>query len=331
MSDGEKSFDATPARRARARREGNVPRANEFGANVAFAAAALATPFIIPMFQSVARQAVAHAAAGNSSEPFVLMLVCAGVVPLTAAAIAGIAAGIAQTGGLVVVAPSLKFERLSPVEGVKRMLSRETAMHAVRATIAFAVGSAAISFAVRDVIGAAIGASPLQTASAAFGASERVIACVAGLGIVLALFEWSAARRSWLKKLKMSFHELKRELREHDGDPQTRGRRRSLHRSLARGSLTKVKDAAFVVVNPTHVAIALAYAPPAIPVPVVLVRAADEMALRVRALAAEASIPTIEDVALARALFRDAHVGAAIPREHYIAVAEIVAALARAT
>jgi flagellar biosynthesis protein FlhB len=127
----------------------------------------------------------------------------------------------------------------------------------------------------------------------------------------------------------MNLHELKRELKENDGDPASRARRKALHRSVIRGAISKVKDAAFVVVNPTHVAVALDYRPPDVPVPVVLVRAADEMALRVRDAAAKAGVPVIENVSLARALFAQTQVGQAIPHDYYVAVAEIVAALIR--
>lgn len=127
----------------------------------------------------------------------------------------------------------------------------------------------------------------------------------------------------------MTLDEFKREAKEHDGDPAARGRRKTMHRNLLRGAVAKVKDAAFVVVNPTHLAVALEYRPPDVPVPVVLVCAAGESALRVRELAAAHRIPIIENVAIARALYRDAQAGEQIAPAHYVAIAEIVAALVR--
>jgi flagellar biosynthetic protein FlhB len=156
-------------------------------------------------------------------------------------------------------------------------------------------------------------------------------ACVvaASVGLVFAVAEYGAVRRSWLRKLRMSFDEFKREIKEQDGDPMTRSRRKSLHRSLLRGSLKRVRDAAFVVVNPTHVAVALEYRPPSVTVPVVLVRAADAVALQVRDLARERGIPIVENPPLARALFSGVAAGAPISPEHYAAVAEVVIALHR--
>jgi flagellar biosynthetic protein FlhB len=141
--------------------------------------------------------------------------------------------------------------------------------------------------------------------------------------------DYVLARRRWLRGMKMSFEELKRDAKENDGDPQTRARRKSAHRALARGAIGRTREASFVVVNPTHVAVAMRYAPPAIPVPEILVRAVDDAALRVRSIAREHGIPVVEDVALARLLYAEGESGRAIPPDAYVAVAQIVAALAR--
>jgi flagellar biosynthesis protein FlhB len=155
----------------------------------------------------------------------------------------------------------------------------------------------------------------MAVAAMAWSGAQHVVFAAASVGLVFAIVEYGAARRSWLTKLKMSLHEFKRELKENDGDPSTRARRKALHRNVLRGAIAKVKDAAFVVVNPTHVAVALEYRPPEVPVPVVLVRAAGEMALRVREEASRADVPVIENIALARALFSQAEVGEPIPHD----------------
>jgi flagellar biosynthetic protein FlhB len=127
----------------------------------------------------------------------------------------------------------------------------------------------------------------------------------------------------------MSVDDRKRESKEEEGDAAARGRRRALHRALLRGGIRRIKDAAFVVVNPSHVAVALEYEPPRVAVPRVLVRAADAAAIKVRAIAVSRRIPIVENVWLARALYRDCRPGEPIPQEHYVAVAEVVATLLR--
>ena len=141
---GEKSFDAPPSRIAKARREGNLPRAQEFGANLAFIFAALATIAIAAPFGALARAALVRAATEDSALSLGLAVVALGLVPMFVAALSGLGGGIVQNGGLVLVAPSLKFERLQPAEGIKRMLSREAATHGARAAVAFTLASVAM-------------------------------------------------------------------------------------------------------------------------------------------------------------------------------------------
>jgi flagellar biosynthesis protein FlhB len=168
-----------------------------------------------------------------------------------------------------------------------------------------------------------------EVSATAWTAAREVcgVACAVGFGFAIA--EYAAARNAWLRKLRMSFDERKREAKEEEGDAAARGRRRALHRSLVRSGVRRLKEAAFVVANPQHVAVALEYRPPAVPVPRVLVRAADAAAARVRELATGYRIPIVENVWLARALFRDGRIGEPIPQAHYVAVAEVVAALLR--
>lgn len=209
------------------------------------------------------------------------------------------------------------------------MCSRETFSHVARAGIAFVCCGAVLVPTLRAVVPAGMTNGVHAVASGAWSGTQRAVFSIVAVASVFAIAEYAVARTSWLKKLRMTFAEYKRELKEQDGDATMRGRRRSLHRSFVRGSLARVKDASFVVVNPTHVAVALEYRPPRVPVPTVLVRAADDGALRVRELAARHRVPVIEDIPLARALFADARVGEPIAQTHYVAVAEIVAALQR--
>jgi flagellar biosynthesis protein FlhB len=332
MSDAaEKHFDPTPARITKAKREGNVVRAQELSANLAFIAAAMATCAIVPFIAAIERHALELGASGNAAIAEIGFIFALALVPLAAAALAGTAAAIWQSGGLFAVAVVPRFERMNPAEGCKRMISRETATHALRALAAFLLASAAMAPVLSRLAAASLyGLSVSATASIGWSGAQRAVAVSAGIGLAFALAEFAVARRLWLQRLRMSFEEFKREIKEHDGDPQTRSRRKALHRDLLRGALTDVKKAAFVVVNPTHVSVALEYRPPEVPVPTVLVRAVDAIALRAREIAAEHRVPVIENVALARALFADCRVGDPIPYVHYVAVAEIVAALVRA-
>jgi flagellar biosynthesis protein FlhB len=327
--DSEKAFEATPRRIDKARREGNVARSNELAANCSFAAAGAAVVATAAPFAAVAAGVLARCATLREAPQWPLILVVA-LLPVACASSAGVLAGLFQNGGLALVPVAVKIERLNPMEGLRRILSRETLSHSLRAAMAFACATLAMSPVLIESASATMRSPTFFAAAAHAWSSAQHVAIAAGaVGLLFSIAEYGAARRSWLRKLRMSFEERKRELKEEEGDGIARGRRRSLHRALLRGGVGRVREADFVVVNPQHVAVALAYRPPRIAVPEVLVRAVESAAMRVRELAASHRIPVVEDAALARALYRDGRAGEPIPHVHYVAVAAVVAALMR--
>jgi flagellar biosynthesis protein FlhB len=329
--DGEKAFDPTPQRIARAKREGDIARSAELAANLAFGAAAMTVAGIAPWIAAATSSGLVDAAAGRVPWLAGGAALASALVPMTCAAAGAVGASVLQAGGFHAGSLTMQLARPDPVNGIKRSVSRDTAAHAVRACAAFFVASLAMLPAFFAAASQLVPASALATAAAAaWHACERIAFVAATAGSLFAIAEYAAARGAWLRKLRMSFGERKRESKEQEGDPFARGRRRALHRSLSHGAVAAVKDASFVVVNPVHVAIALAYRPPDVPVPRVLVRAAGEAALRVRALATARGIAVVENAPLARALYRDVRVGHYIARAHFVAVAEIVVALRRA-
>jgi flagellar biosynthesis protein FlhB len=330
MAD-EKQFEASQSRIERAKREGDVARSQELGNVAAFAAALLATPAVVPPLGNAAQRLIQSAAAGCADTGALGLAAGLMLVPIAAAACAAAGANVVQSGGLRLSAIAIKFERVAPNENFKRMFSREAAITAARATIAFLCASAAIVPAFVAIYAAALHAEGLgAVASAAWHGALHAAAVACVIGGVFAGADYGVQFARWRKRLRMSFEELKRDQKESDGDPLARSRRRALHRQISRGSLRKVKDAAFIVTNPTHIAIALEYRPPQVPVPRVLVRAADDAAARVRELASAHGIPMIENVSLARRLYDVAKPGDFIPHETYVAVAEVVAALTKA-
>ncbi len=327
MSEG-KELDPTPARIARARREGNVPRSAELVAAAAFGAASIAACAVLPPMAALARHALAQAAYGARAWPDEAEIVALALLPAAAGAAFAMLAGLAQGTSANAAALAPRASRLDPAEGLRRMLSRETPAHAARALLAFGVAAGAIG----PAMGAAVLASTqaLQipgVAAAAWSGTRRALFVACTVGLLFAAAEYRLVRSAWLRKLRMSLDELKREMKEQEGDPHVRRRRSSRHRELSYGGVAAVREAAFVVANPTHVAVALAYRPPAIAVPRVLLRAADAAALRVRELAGQSGVPVVDAPELARTLFSNGRVGAAIPVEHYVAVAAIVVAL----
>jgi type III secretion protein U len=327
----EKQFEASQSRIERAKREGDVARSQELGNVAAFGTALIATGAIVPALGQAAQRLIFAAASGRTDTASLSSAAMLMLVPIAAAAAAAVCANIVQSGGVRLAAVSIKPERLAPGENLKRMLSREAVITAARATIAFVCAGGAIVPAFVAIYASALHAGGLGgVASAAWSGAMHTAAVACVVGGVFAGADYGVQLVRWRKRLRMSFEEVKRDQKENDGDPLARSRRRALHRQISRGSLRRVKDAAFVLTNPTHIAIALEYRPPEVPVPRVLVRAADDAAARVRELAGAYGVPLIENVPLARRLYAIAQPGDFIPQETYVAVAEVVAALTKA-
>ena len=334
MTDSaDKRYDATASRRDRAKREGNVARSGELTSLAAFGAAVLAAAAAVPVAAGGAFGAVRDAAAhpfGRGVSPALATVAVAALVPAVAAACAASAVALAQSGGLHVTGMHADLKRLNPFAGLKRMVGGEALVGIGRAALAFGAALLAMLPLAGDVVGAGTAVrAPGGAASLVASAAWHACCAALAVGAVFAVADYALARRRWLRRLKMSFDELKRDAKENDGDPQVRGRRKSAHRALVRGAIGRTREASFVVVNPEHVAVAIRYAPPSVPVPEILVRALDEAALRVKALAREHRIPIVEDVVLARLLFAHGESGRAIPPDTYVAVAQVIAALAR--
>ncbi len=328
----EKRFDATPSRLARARREGDRPRSQDATAVVSLGAGVLAAGALLGPLAGAFRRALVDAAfpARLSAAPYALAAAC--VLGVAASALAAaLSAAVAQGGGLAFVAPAPNFRRLDPFAGLLRMFSRDAVVAGAKALVVAAAVGIAVAAPVREVFARAqTGASAAQTAALARHAVAGVLAGALTVAGAFACGDVALERAKWRRRLRMSLEELKRDRRQNDGDPQLRGRRRQAHRNLIRGSIARVAEAAFVVANPTHVAIALEYRPPAVAVPRVLVRARDAGALEVKRRARALGIPVVENVGLARLLFAATAAGEYIPPDAYAPVAAVVAALLRA-
>ena len=128
----------------------------------------------------------------------------------------------------------------------------------------------------------------------------------------------------------MTKQEVKQEAKQNEGDPLVKARMRSMGRALARKQMMKeVPNADVVVTNPTHIAVALKYDPTTGEAPVVLAMGQRKVAERIKAIAAEAGVPMVENRPLARAMLASCRVGIPIPAELYIAVAEVLAFVIR--
>jgi flagellar biosynthetic protein FlhB len=330
----ERSEAATPRRIEKAREQGQVALSREA---VGFAALLLATlaaaialqmagPGMLVAMRAVLERghALDMADAGGALGQVALWL----VVPVAgAAAFGAVAATLAQTRGMVSAAVLVpKIEKISPLAGFKRMFGMEALAEFMRSLLKLALVGGALWVALGDP--AALQAS--LHAPAAVMLYEAALATARLVGAALAAFAAIAVldllwvRFRHLRMLRMSRQELREEAKESEGDPILRARRRQQREARSRQRMmAAVPQAAVVITNPTHFAVALAYGG-GDAAPQVVAKGVDEVAARIRAAAEGAGVPLVANPPLARALHR-LEVGAEIPAEHYQAVAEIIA------
>jgi flagellar biosynthetic protein FlhB len=147
---------------------------------------------------------------------------------------------------------------------------------------------------------------------------------LAYLGFAAVDYAWQLWRHH--QSLRMTKDEVREELRRQEGDPMLKARVRAIARGrLRRRMMQDVPKADVVIVNPTHVAVALRYDPLVAPAPVILAMGERLIAQRIREIAEEHGIVVVQNVPLARALLASARVGSVIPAELYAAVAEVLA------
>jgi type III secretion protein U len=254
--------------------------------------------------------------------------------PVTAAALlaSGIAT-LAQTGGLTSwSALNPDAERLDPIAGVKRLVSVRALAELVKAAVKIGVaGAAALSSVVEH--GPTILRATPSGAEAALGAGitlfQSALGRAAAALLVLGACDVLLQRWLWMRDLRMTKDEVRRDMKEDEGDPHIRSARRRAHREIAAAPIRlALRSATVVVVNPTHFAAALAYAPDVDDSPRLVAKGAGAHARRIRREAERAGIPEVQNPPLARALFAldvDDH----IPETLYAVVAEVFAAISR--
>ncbi len=327
----EKAFEASASRLAKAKREGDLPRSADINVVISIGCASIALFASLGALGAAFRAAFTAAVSSRSFPPWPYVTIAGCALGVCFAATVGaLVATFAQARTLVAKFPAPKFEKLNPFQGIKKMISRDAVVGGAKAMVVSLVVTATAIAPARDTFAASGSASsPAELAALVARALGAIVASALVIAALFAVLDVALERAKWKKRLRMSFEELKRDHRQSEGDPLLRGRRRQAHRALVRGSIGRVREAAFVVTNPTHIAIALEYRPPEVAVPRVLVRAIDDGALEVKRRAREFCVPIVENVALARALLAAADVGDFIPGDAYGAVAAIVASLVR--
>ncbi|SFF69184.1 EscU/YscU/HrcU family type III secretion system export apparatus switch protein [Blastococcus tunisiensis] len=336
---GEKTEKPTPQRLKKARKEGQIPRTQELGTWLGVAAASFLLPILVgnayDSAQGLFVQIGAVAADPRPEKISILLGEALSVFMFTLLPMAigmmvvGTVASAAQ-GGVTFATKSMKpsLKKFNPFPGIKRMFGTQGIWEAAKALIkTSALATVVIITSDRaQALVASAGALPLSAVAATFTDSAILMfRVVAVTGLVIAVADYVVVRKKTMKKLKMSQYEIKQEHKQAEGDPYMKAHRRGVQLSMSRNRMmAEVADADVLLVNPTHVAVALKY-DPAKGAPRVVAKGAGEVAAKLRALAEENRVPMVQDIPLARALHASCELGQEVPAQLFTAVARVLA------
>jgi len=338
MAD-EKTEKPTEQRKRQARRDGTIARTPDLGVWAGMLVASIALPVVVKSLLHRA-EALYVRGLGVISDPDpgrALQLLRAAlfegataVAPLAVGLFATALVAAAAQGGLRPATKLFKpdFKRLNPLSGLKRMLGPQSLWEGFKALVKAVVIGLVVYYVLRGLIPALLSsaAMPLQALLATVGgALIKIMQAAAAAGLVLAAADYGMARKRVNKQLRMSKQEIKEEHKRSEGDPQLKGAIRSRQFAISRNRMmANLPNADVILVNPTHVAVALRYEP-AKGAPVVIAKGAGVVAAKIREVAATHRIPLVQDVPLARSLHAGCEVGAEVPPELYGAVARVLA------
>ena len=255
----------------------------------------------------------------------------AGCAALAAIVIASVIVSSILSGGWVASLTPLMpdFSRLNPLSGFGNLVSKKRLITTAKMLLITTVLFSIAGIFLRNGL-VPIAALELQPSTSAIALLTQWI--TGGLGLMLLVLLLSAMvdvpLQSFLHKgeMKMSLQEVKQEGKENDGNPQMKQKLRQKMRDLAqKSSVTAVPKADFVVMNPTHFAVAIQYDETTMAAPRVISKGADLMALKIRDIAKNHSIPVLQSPMLARALYANAELDQDIPSALYTAVAQVLA------
>jgi flagellar biosynthetic protein FlhB len=335
---GEKTEKATPKKLKDLRRKGVSARSFELPSGVALVALVVVLPSMLGRFlsamttdMSLTLSAVGSADLGTARELAQHAL---------SDASRALAPGIAVVGATALLAGSVvtrsrpnpamlrpRASRLNPGKALKRMLSLQSLTHLLKDVAKLAALGAVTWTACKE------GAARLANGDTGLPALRSVVGDtatsllwrVALLALLVGLVDAVWQRRSFGKQARMSKQDVSEEHKQAEGNPHTKGAIRSRMLAVARSRMIQaVPKADVVLANPTHLVVALAYAPGQA-APVVVAKGAGATAQRIKDIAAEHGVPVLEDKPLARAIYKAADVGDGIPVELFRAVAEVLA------
>lgn len=336
----EKTEQATDARREDFRRRGQVVQTKELASCLLLLASAggvyvLSRFFFQNIYEifnySMGPQLVTTLRTGNFAEAaqfsaFKMFVLVAPV--LAVAALISVISSIAQVGFLQVEeAMSPDLNKLNPVEGFKRIFSLRALVEGVKSFLKLLAIGIVLYLLLKSEVSKVpylISYSLEEIFQYIGGIVVRLFGGIGMMLLILSGADYFFQRWDLEKKMMMTKQEVKEESKSREGDPLIKGRIRRLQRERAsRRMMEAIPKADVVITNPTHIAVVLKY-DANLPAPQVIAKGADLVAEKIKSIAREHNIPVIENKPLARTIYKTLKIGQVIPRELFVAVAEVL-------
>lgn len=240
----------------------------------------------------------------------------------------GIGSQLVQTGIIQVEdALSPNLARLNPLSAIGRIFSMKGFGEFLKSLIKMAVILATIYFLLKSEIYQIPFLSGMSIAELFAYTGKVLFKLLIGTGmfiLIIAVADYFFQRWQLEKEMMMTKQEVKEEHKSREGDPMIKARIKKIQREMSqRKMMLAVPKADVVITNPTHIAVVLKYSDK-LPAPQLVAKGADFMAERIKQLAREHNIPVIENKPLARAIFKTMKIGQVIPRDLFVAVAEVL-------
>lgn len=348
MPEGNKSEKATHKKRRDERKKGNV-----FLSKDAIAVASLITTFFVlkllapgmiaqfSEYLSLCLQYAQTLPVGQTTSVLNSILIqgiwvfakTAGVIMIVAS-LTSIAATFFQTK-LLVSGQSIKpkFNRISPLQGFKRLFSMRSVVEALKGILKISVLLYIIYHYIYSMTSSFFNYIHLELGLACSHLFQNTFSMVLQILVAfaaLAAFDFFYQWWDYENKLKMTKQEVKEEYKQMEGDPKIKAKIKETQRKMAQSRMMQsVPQADVVIRNPQHVAVALRYKPELDNAPILLAKGLDELALRIVKVAEEHQVAVIENIPLARSIYASADINQEIPAELYAAVADVLVYLYR--
>lgn len=342
QSSGEKTEDATPRRREKAREEGQVAKSTEITT-----AAILVIMFsvlrifglgmaqrIVDMFATIINlMGTRNIDMKLMEELLHYVIIEMGLIMFPVLAIAfavGFITNVVQVGWKPSFKPMQpKLSNINPLSGIKRMFSLKTVVELIKSILKISIILVIVYLQIRDYENLFYIFYD-KTLFEAYGAILTIALDVGirigAFFIVVALIDYIYQRYSVNKKLKMSKQEVKDEYKLMEGNPEVKGKiKQRMREASMRRMMQDLPQADVVITNPTHFAVAIQYDEAMGRAPRVIAKGADIMAARIRSKATDLDIALVENKPLARTLYYTVEIGEEIPPELYQTVAEVLA------